>query len=120
MTKKPAIPIRVLKDGREIINLLCREGHEEYERRKRAMLARQNGICCLHRHIPSCPGKLYWKDVMFEHQDGRGLGGGHRDDRIERPDPKTGEMKPYNGVAHAWCNSLKGSRRIDYTGFYSK
>lgn len=42
------------------------------------------------------------------------MNGGHRDDRIEKPDPETGELKPYNGVAHSACNMLKGSRRMSY------
>jgi len=47
-------------------------------------------------------------DITFEHQDGRGMGGSHRDDRIEI------DGKPYNGAAHGKCNSDKGSKRVDY------
>jgi hypothetical protein len=46
--------------------------------------------------------------ATFEHQDGRGMGGGHRDDRIEI------DGKPYNGAACLSCNGSKGSKRIDY------
>ena len=40
------------------------------------------------------------------------MNGGHRDDRIEI------EGRAYNGAAHSSCNLAKGSRRVDYTGFY--
>jgi len=108
MTKKTAIPIRVLKDGREIINLLCREGHEEYEHRKRAMRERQGGICCLFGHIKGCPGKLNLADCSFDHEIPRGMGGGSRDDRIEI------NGRWLNGASHWLCNSIKGSRRVPY------
>lgn len=113
---KPAI--RRLKDGREIINLLTKEGRDEYMRRIRTMWERQGRRCCLEGWIKECPGTLKISDATFEHQDGRGMDAGHRDDRIEKPDPKTGEIRPYNGAAHAWCNSRKLSRRMDYTNFY--
>lgn len=116
--KDQSPPLRVLRDGREICNLRTKAGHDEYVRRKRAMWERQKRRCCLEGKIKECPGYLRWSDAVFEHQDGRGDGGGHRDDRIEKPDPETGKMKPYNGVAHPWCNMLKGSQRIDYTKFY--
>ena len=78
------------------------------------MWLRQKKRCCLEGKIGSCPGGLKLADATFEHQDGRGMDAGHRDDRIEKPDPLTGKMKPYNGAAHAWCNSKKGSVRMDY------
>ena len=95
-------------DGREVCDLLTTTGRDEYESRKRKMWLRQKKRCCLERRVFGCPGVLRWGDAVFEHQDGRGMSGGHRDDRIEK------DGKPYNGVAHAACNSLKGSRRIEY------
>jgi hypothetical protein len=112
--KEPQPAVRILKDGREICNHLTKAGRDEYHRRLREMWDRQKRICCLLGHVEGCPGRLHLPDLVFEHQDGRGSGGGHRDDRIEKPDPKTGEMKPYNGAAHAYCNLKKGSLRIDY------
>ena len=98
--------------------MLTTAGRAEYFRRIRVMWERQGGqnaaMCCLYGKVEGCPGRLAWKDATFEHEDGRGHGGGHRDDRIEKPDPKTGEMKPYNGAAHNLCNIRKGSRRINY------
>lgn len=101
-------------DGREVCNLLTKAGRDEYERRKRAMWERQGRRCCLEAWVTGCPGKLKLADMVFEHQDGRGMNGGHRDDRIEKFNRKTGRMEPYNGVAHAWCNTRKGSVRINY------
>ena len=84
------------------------------------MWLRQGKRCCLEGWVKECPGKLALADAMFEHQDGRGMDAGHRDDRIEKPDAQTGAMKSYNGVAHSYCNSLKASKRIDYNDFYER
>jgi hypothetical protein len=48
----------------------------------------------------------------FEHQDGRGAGGGHRDDRIEID----GQWN--NAAVDPDCNISKGSKR--YTWFQGK
>jgi hypothetical protein len=95
-------PIKVFPDGREVCIRTCLAGNEEYRARTLKMLKRQNGYCCL------CNLPLRDSDATFEHQDGRGMGGSRRDDRIEK------EGKPYNGAAHGWCNAEKGSRRINY------
>jgi len=102
------------EDGREVCNLLTKAGRDEYARRKRVMWLRQGKRCCLEGWAKDCPGALKWAEALFEHQDGRGMDGGKRDDRIEKPNRKTGKMEPYNGVAHAWCNGKKGSVRINY------
>jgi len=112
--KKEQPVVKVMKDGREVCNLLTKAGKDEYLSRIRQMWERQGKQCCLKDKVEGCPGRLTIADATFEHQDGRGNGGGHRDDRILRPDPKTGEMKPYNGAAHWVCNGKKGSTRIDY------
>lgn len=112
--KREAEAVRVFKDGREVCNRLTKAGRDEYALRKYVMYTRQGGRCILFGHCPTCPGQLRRIEAMFEHQDGRGHGGAIRDDRIEKIDPKTGEMRPYNGVAHPLCNVWKGSRRIDY------
>jgi len=112
--KKEQPVVRVMRDGREVCNLLTKAGQDEYERRKFAMRDRQGKRCCLEGIIPGCPGFLAKADTTFEHEEGRGFNAGHRDDRIEKPDPKTGEMKPYNGAAHYTCNSKKLSKRINY------
>jgi len=96
---KPAV--RVFRDGREVCDLTIKAGRDEYEHRKWLMWDRQARKCCL------CGQPLSRAEMMFEHWDGRGHGGGHRDDRIEK------DGKPYNGVAHPLCNSRKGSRRTN-------
>jgi hypothetical protein len=108
--KKKPVAVRVMRDGREICNLLCKEGADEYLRRKMEMRTRQKNRCCLEEIIPDCPGFLAQCDTTFEHEDGR-CG---RDDRIERLNPKTGKMERINGAAHFWCNTKKGSRKIQY------
>jgi hypothetical protein len=107
--KKPSKPtVRVFRDGREVCNLLVKAGKDEYNRRMRVMWERQKRRCCLEGIIEGCTGYLKWEEATFEHQNGRGHGGGSRDDRIEI------DGKPVNGVAHPRCNIAKGSRRIDY------
>ena len=106
--KTVPVAVRTAKDGREIVNLLCKAGRDEYVRRKRLMWERQGRFCCLYGFIPGCPGKLRWEDAMFAHEIPRGHGGGARDDRTEI------DGKWLNGVAHPQCNSLAGSRRIKF------
>ena len=104
--KKKPEAVRIMKDGREICRLNIKAGMDEYVRRKRAMWERQNKRCCLEGLIPDCPGKLRWEDATFEHSEGRGHGGGHRDDRI------LVDGSPQNGVSHPHCNVAKASRRL--------
>jgi hypothetical protein len=98
-------PVRVMPDGREICNRHSVMGRTEYRSRVNAMWQRQDGMCGL-RLSPRCPGAITIHQATFEHVDGRGHGGGHRDDRIEK------DGKPYNCAACIWCNSEKGSRRL--------
>lgn len=110
-TRRPdARPIvRVTRDGREICNRNSGLGRIEYKVRIIAMVRRQKGFCCLDGIAPMCPGRLSEAEATFEHEDGRGMGGGKRDDRIVLPN---GQWQ--NGAAHNACNSWKGSRRIEY------
>ncbi len=94
--------MKVMQDGREICNQYTSTGRKEYTKRTIAMLVRQRGLCCL------CGLYLSPDEATFEHQDGRGMNGSHRDDRIEK------DGKPYNGAAHGRCNVEKGSKRINY------
>ena len=104
-----APPVTIFPDGREVCNMLTSAGRTEYGDRVTRMLERQNGICCLHGHAPMCPGALNRQGATFEHEGGRGSGGGKHDDRIELPDGTW-----INGAAHRECNNWKGSRYIDY------
>ena len=101
--------IRVLRDGREICNRMHPDGRAEYRWRTGLMVDRQGYRCCLEAYAPMCPGPLSIEEATFDHEFGRGAGGGKRDDRIELPDGTW-----INGAAHALCNEWKGSRYIDY------
>ena len=102
----PRSPIKVLGE-REV----CKDGiagRREYKARTKAMAKRQGWICCLFGHAPMCRGRLSDWDLTFDHEFGRGMGGGKRDDRIEI------DGKWINGAAHEACNNWKGSRVIPY------
>jgi hypothetical protein len=107
--------VRVYPSGREICNKLSVEGKREYRRRTLKMLVRQAGRCCLEGYAPGCPGNLSPREATFEHERGRGLGGGKRDDRTELPDGTW-----INGAAHELCNGWKGSRCIDYNRTFQR
>ena len=96
--KLPAV--HIFKDGREVCRFNTLAGRLEYQRRKRIMWERQKGKCFL------CGKPLAWDDSTFEHEDGRGMNGAKRDDRIEK------DGKPYNGAAHLFCNTRKGSMSL--------
>lgn len=106
---RTVVHVRVHDDGREVCNRQSAAGRETYRSRTLAMLARQGGRCCLEFYAPMCPGKLAPSEATFEHENGRGLNGGKRDDRIELPDGTW-----INGAAHEQCNLWKGSRRVRY------
>lgn len=108
---KPVTVQQIFRNGvvvREICNRLTKAGNEEYQRRIALMWKRQGGRCCLEGYAPGCIGVLKLSEATFEHEGLRGMGGALRDDRIEI------DGRPVNGVAHAACNSWKGSRRIRY------
>lgn len=91
------------RDGRE----KCQNnaaGDKLYKERTLQMAQRQENICCICKD-PSDP--MTAENVTFEHEDGRGAGGGRRNDAIV---DKSGKW--INGAAHFWCNVKKGSRRI--------
>lgn len=87
--------------GREVCNLKTAEGRREYYRRIAEMALRQKGKCSL------CGSPMRIDDCTYEHESGRGMGGGHRDDRIEI------NGKQYNSAAHSLCNVRKGSVRLE-------
>jgi len=97
-------------DGREECETKSKKGREEYARRTRDMWERQHHMCRLQisDQCKAKRGRLLITEAEFDHEDGRGMGGSHRDDRIEV------NGKPQNGAVCHWCNTLKGSRRIPY------
>lgn len=90
-------------DGHEICRKDTPEGRILYRDRTLKMLSRQGGRCCL------CDHPLRKDDALFEHQLGRGHGGGKRDDRITLPSGKW-----LNGAVCWQCNAEKASKNIDY------
>lgn len=102
------VAVMVYADGREKCLMHTGGGKAAYNWRIRQMAERQEQVCCLYGHIEGCPGTLLGYGATFEHEDGRGMGGAKRDDRIEK------DGMPYNGAAHWQCNQDKGSRYIDY------
>lgn len=96
---KPAI--RKMKDGREVC-LDTLVGRGEYRDRMLAMADRQDWLCAI------CGRAMAGWTLTFDHQAGRGLGGGHRDDRIE----VDGNWQ--NAALHGACNIGKGSKRYEW------
>lgn len=95
----PAIEYPEGPNGRQV----CTEtaaGKREYRSRTEQMWERQDGICSI------CLTPMRIEEATFEHEIGRGHGGGHRDDRIEI------DGKPYNSAVHGMCNVKKGSVRL--------
>lgn len=99
----PNSAVQVFRDGREVCDVLTDVGRAEYMRRIALMWERQKHACCL------CYQPMRLSEATFEHEAGRGMGGGHRDDRITLPDGTW-----TNGAAHAICNSAKGGQRGRY------
>ena len=92
-------------DGREVC-LTNKRGLKLYRQRTLAMHERQKGIC------PMCKNPMsteigFENSATFDHVDGRGMGGGHRDDRIVDENGK-----PMNQALCARDNYAKGSKRV--------
>lgn len=86
-------------DGREILDLRTRRGRQLYRERIEAMWRRQKFVCKI------CKQPMARLAATFDHELGRGMGGAHRDDRIEIAG------KPINAAVHWSCNTVKGSKR---------
>jgi len=97
--RKPAPPVVIYPCGREVCSP-TKLGAREYRSRTEQMWARQKGICSI------CLKPMRIEEATYEHSKGRGMGGGHRDDRISI------DGKPHNTAAHGLCNAEKGSRRV--------
>lgn len=97
--KQPKPAVRIYRDGREACQLNTKAGRDEYSQRTRLMWERQGKTCRI------CHKRLALANAVFEHEQGRGFDGSHRDDRIEV------DGKPINGAACIICNTKKGSRR---------
>jgi len=93
-------PTIIRRGDREICNTSTVEGLALYRGRVEEMLTRQGFICCVGME------PLALADATFEHEQGRGMGGGHRDDRTHDSDGN-----PINGASCLFHNSQRGSRR---------
>lgn len=99
----PKPPVRVMPDLREICNLNIKAGKGIYTLRIAQMVSRQRYCCAI------CGTSLNpFEAPEFDHEAGRGLGGAHRDDRIE----VNGHWK--NAAVHHFCNMMKGSKRYHW------
>lgn len=93
--------VKVFPCGREVCDKTT-SGLRLYRNRTLLMMIRQNYLCAL------CGMFMQSYEATFDHEDGRGMGGGKRDDRIE----VDGKWK--NAAVHGSCNGAKGSRKIPY------
>jgi len=92
----------VFPDGREVCNTKTTVGKLEYKSRTYQMLERQGMRCAI------CYSSLGYIWSQFDHQAGRGSGGGHRDDRI------VVDGQWHNAALCHSCNTQKGSRRYEW------
>lgn len=107
--KKPPKPmVKVFPDGREILDLKTKAGADEYQRRKLKMWDRQGNRCALQLTdiCKQRQGRWPKDEVQFDHERGRGAG--KQDDRI------LVNGVPQNAAVCGWCNTAKGSRKIQY------
>lgn len=103
--KNPPIrrdPVRVYLDGREVCDLTTAEGKREYAFRTGLMDIRQGRECAI------CLESFEFRTPTFDHEAGRGHGGGHRDDRIDIGG------KWINAALCVPCQGLKGSKRYSW------
>lgn len=97
-------PFKTYRDERQVC-LETAAGKREYLGRIEEMVTRQSHLC------PLCNGSLLLHQATFEHEAGRGIGGGHRDDRLLHDD---GNWR--NAAVHYTCNGRKGSQRFHWVG----
>lgn len=96
--KRKKAAVRVFTDGREVVHRA-----RIYMERTEAMAKRQKNKCAMCMLSFAIVGR-----PTFDHEAGRGMGGGHRDDRIEV------NGKWQNAALCVACNGLKGSRRFHW------
>jgi hypothetical protein len=96
--KKAPVAVRVMKDGREVCNLNCKEGRDIYMGRIRTAWESQSRLCGI------CGLYLKISEATADHIKLRKMGGGSRDDKQENI-----------SAVHPTCNTQRGSQR---SGFY--
>lgn len=90
------------KGVREVLDLTTAIGTRFYKTRTYEMEKRQNFRCAICERTAGA-------SMQFDHQDGRGMGGSNRDDRIV--DDRGNWLNA--ALCHA-CNSEKGSKRYEW------
>lgn len=100
---KPVVEFPEGLHGRQVCNRGTKSGRQEYKRRTEKMEIRQDFKCAI------C--KRFFLVMTFDHQDGRGSNGSHRDDRVL---DEKGEWK--NAALCEPCNKWKASRRYRWIG----
>jgi hypothetical protein len=88
-------------EGRQVCTKTV-AGLREYRKRIEFMWERQDGLCAL------CGKPCRIAEATFDHEFGRGMGGGKRDDRLIL------DGRPLNAAVHFWCNAEKGSKQVPY------
>jgi len=96
--RKPAPPVTIYRDGREVC-APTKAGQKEYHRRREAMELRQRFKCAI------CNGVFLV--MQFDHEAGRGSNAKHRDDRLLHED---GTWR--NAALCPTCNTFKASKRF--------
>lgn len=86
---------------REVCNMETRKGREIYAERTAQMASRQRFRCAICKHLQL--------GMQFDHESGRGSGGGHRTDAI-----LDAEGNWINAALCHICNQLKGSKRYKW------
>jgi len=94
--------VTTFPDGRERCNTNA-AGKREYLARTVEMWERQNGLCAI------CGHPIELRYAQFDHQAGRGHGGGHRTDAVLDV-----EGNWINAAVHGICNIRKGSKRYHW------
>lgn len=97
--QRPQTVMWILPDGREVCNLQTAEGGRIYKRRTYEMEVRQGFRCAICERTAG-------SSMEFDHQDGRGMNGSNRDDRIVDENGKW-----LNAALCHDCNTIKGSKR---------
>lgn len=98
--KVPSIGYPEGVGGREVCSPTA-SGRRDYDRRREAMMVRQNFLCAICRRLFLC--------VEFDHEAGRGSNGNHRDDRLFHED---GSWR--NAALCTACNTWKASKRFKW------
>lgn len=97
-----SLAVKIYPDGREVCQDNA-EGKRKYSQATEKMSIRQWEVCAICG-LPFAP----WLQPTFDHQDGRGMNGSIRDDRIWI----NGDW--HNAALCVPCQGIKGSKRYHW------